>query len=145
MIIVTIIRVSGLHDPKANAIDVVWEVHWQWVEVCVAITMVSLTAFRSFFIQHSSRNQPSPKKPWHASIKAAVVGHHFSQENLATREWAQIPGGTMTGMRSFINGNGDEGNEDVWPLREQSDGQDIRVHHNGCVQSSRTILDCTEH
>lgn len=46
MIMIAIIRVSGLRIRKSN-IDVQWEVFWQDIEATVAVIMVSITAFRS--------------------------------------------------------------------------------------------------
>lgn len=130
MIIVAIIRVSGLHDRKANAIDLVWEYHWQWVEVCIAILMVSVTAFRSFFIQHSGRNQSPPKRPWYSGIKAAVAKYSYTSSGIEPpdRELPTIPGATMTGMRTFIEGNEehDEG-KDLHTAPRQSVRPEIRV------------------
>ena len=149
MIIVTIIRVSGLHDRHAKAIDVVWEFHWQWVEACVAITMVSLTAFRSFFVQHNSRNNSPPKRPWYAGVKAIMTGRGSEDKKEAVREWPKIPGGTMTGMRTFIDGRGNEVEEDVLPLHhEQRNRQGIVVQHDlssmseGKVRLSSYSLTC---
>ena len=151
MIIVTIIRASGLHAEGEDAIDTVWEIHWQWIECCVAVTMVSLTAFRSFFIQHSSRNQSPQKRPWYQGVKAALTVSKTTskKEHEKIRDWPHIPGGTMTGMRTFIDGKGRERtatdlsssdgtgdeSEDFWPLQHQhqqqqeAGAQGIRVQH----------------
>ena len=48
MIIVTIIRGSGLIIKSRSSVDVVWEAYWQYIEASVAVIMAFLTAFRSF-------------------------------------------------------------------------------------------------
>lgn len=141
MIIVTIIRVSGLRDRKADAIDIVWEFHWQWIEACIGITMVSLTAFRSFFLQHSSRNQPPPKRPWYTGIRAAMTKHKSSEKGSDIREWPHIPGGTLSGMRTFIHGIGEtQVEEDGLSLQDQPGSKGIRIEHNLSIFSETVSL-----
>lgn len=138
MIVVTIIRVSGLHHRKADAVDLVWGIYWQWVEACIAITMVSLTAFRSFFIQHSSRNQSPLKQPWYAGFKAVMINHKPSGQKANTRQWPQIPRGTLTGVKTFIDGRRATDEEaDIWPLQEQPVSQRIMVEHSLSTVSVR--------
>lgn len=50
MAIVAIIRISGSRLPTGDA-DIVWVTFWQQQECNVAVIMISLTAFRSFFIR----------------------------------------------------------------------------------------------
>ena len=54
MILIAIIRISGLR--AGNSIDVAWEIFWQFMEACIAVLMVSLTAFRSLFVLHDRGN-----------------------------------------------------------------------------------------
>ncbi|KAL8634524.1 MAG: hypothetical protein Q9228_007881 [Teloschistes exilis] len=52
MVLIAIIRISQVHTRTYN----VWATFWQQLEGCVAILMVSLTAFRTLFVSspHSS-------------------------------------------------------------------------------------------
>ena len=107
----------------------------------VAIIIVCLSAFRSFFIQHNSRNQSPPKRSWYVAAKASL-SNKSSEKNDC--ELGPIPGATLTGMRTYIGGVGDEsaqginqaGNQedDLWPLQQEAaasgQGQRIRVRHD---------------
>ena len=72
MIICAILQGATLETEGVDAIDVVWQIYFQMVEICLAVTVVSLTAFRTFFVQRSSRhNTPrSPQNPkWYSYKK----------------------------------------------------------------------------
>ena len=144
MIIVVITRASGMKVRGSSTFDTVWEVHWQWIECCIAITMVSLTAFRSFFIQHSTRNQSPRERPWYGGMKAAATSKKSNEENGTIHEWVQMPGGKISGIRSFISGQGREHTdahlsgtavkgEDFFPLQDQ-EPHAIRVQHDFSTQ-----------
>ena len=49
MIVISIINTSSIHT-SGEFFDLVWKLFWQQVEACSAVIVVSLTAFRSFFI-----------------------------------------------------------------------------------------------
>lgn len=139
VVIVTVVitQISGLHVPGSSTIDVVWEVYWQYVEAMVAIIIVCLSAFRSFFIQHNTRNQSPPKRSWYAGVKASLTNKSSDKE---AWELSHIPGATLTGIRTYIGGTGRENvhgtdniqnqDEDLLPLHDPADGQKIRVQHN---------------
>ena len=62
MILIAIIRISGLRT--GNSIDVAWEIFWQFMEACIAVLMVSLTAFRSLFVsQDRGSGYPGYRHP----------------------------------------------------------------------------------
>ncbi len=65
MIIVACIRFSGLRV-KRSSIDV-WQYFWLEVEACVAVCMISLTAFRSFFALNSSNPNAVRARPLYSS------------------------------------------------------------------------------
>lgn len=74
MIITAIVRISGLAitiqppNGKVKAFDVIWKAFWQQVEACVAVLMVSFTAFRSIFVAESSKkNRDRAKQPCYSS------------------------------------------------------------------------------
>ena len=137
IITVVITQISGLHVPGSSTIDVVWETYWQYVEAMVAIIIVCLSAFRSFFVQHNTRNQSPPKRSWYPGVKASLTNKSSGKE---TYELLPIPGATLTGMRTYIGGTGRESvhgtnnmqnqDEDLLPLHDPADGQKIRVQHD---------------
>ena len=65
MIIIACVRFSGLRV-RGSSIDV-WQYFWLEVEVCVAVCMISLTAFRSVFASNGSDANAAKAKPWYSS------------------------------------------------------------------------------
>ena len=143
MAIVASIRVSRLKI--RGIIDDVWLFIWQQIEACVAVAMVSLTAFRSAFVksENSGARNKAAKKPWYSSTVHAIrhsrPHRRSDEENL--EELPSIPFATLTGMRTFIAGgrhsrkgrqisaspSSFDGELDDWPL------------HNGCQESKQTV------
>ncbi|KAF1959984.1 P-loop containing nucleoside triphosphate hydrolase protein [Byssothecium circinans] len=132
-IAVTLIRVVGLKIPKQQTVDVVWGVYWQYVEVCIGITVFSATAFRTFFVQRAARNSAK----W--STPRSHFAQRFRQKFLKRPEdteddssfglQCQIPGGTITGLRTFINDNGKTTNLETTTsgiFRESEDGEPLQ-------------------
>lgn len=103
MAIIAIVRVAGIRH--SGAIDYTWIFFWQHIEVCVAVSMVSLTAFRSLFV--STGQAPNKKaRPWYSSQARKLRGAKGgSLPNGGHEELPSIPGATMTGIRTFIRGN----------------------------------------
>lgn len=72
MIVVAIIQGATITYGGRDAIDVVWELYFQFVEVTLAILVVSLTAFRTLFIGRRAKNSrtstetPTQKK-WYSN------------------------------------------------------------------------------
>ena len=50
MILMAITRLSGVHSYRGS-FDEIWILLWQQIEACIAVTMLSLTAFRSVFVE----------------------------------------------------------------------------------------------
>lgn len=99
MCVVAIVRISGL--PSKNQIDATWGVFWQQIEACVAVLLVSFTAFRSFFI--SAQNKRAPKKA--PPISGQVSRRRpFNWGNPTGVRLPTIPSATLTGLRTFIRG-----------------------------------------
>ena len=104
MVITAITRIAGIKLAGGN-VDIVWLVFWQQQECSIAVIMVSVSAFRSFFVVNASNNA-SPKKPksstyWKNRILKKRFGSSKDTEN-GDNELPQIPGATMTGMRTVI-------------------------------------------
>lgn len=130
MAITASVRVSGLKF--RGTFDEVWLFFWQHAEACVAISMVSLTAFRSVFVgaKSTSAQKEAVKKPWYSSAIVRNRNKRNADEEIC-HELPKIPSATLSGMRTMINGgrgtlasNGtgtfrsiSEENTDKWPLR----------------------------
>ena len=65
MIVVACIRFSGLRV-KGSSIDV-WQYFWLEVEACVAVCMISLTAFRSVFASNLDNANAVKARPLYSS------------------------------------------------------------------------------
>ncbi|KAL8699566.1 MAG: hypothetical protein Q9201_005933 [Fulgogasparrea decipioides] len=62
MVIVAIVKASGIRT-SVDSFDLVWEIFWQQIEACVAVLMVSFTAFRSIFISGKSKANKRNDRP----------------------------------------------------------------------------------
>ena len=134
MAITASIRVSGLNS--RGILDEVWLYLWQQIEACIAVTMISLTAFRSVFVasESSRARRERTKKPWYSSTIAAIKRSkpQRGSDEEAIQGLPSIPSATLTGMRTFIQGGrhvqtSQETTEelDEWPLchvRQESKG-----------------------
>ena len=101
MIIIALIRVShiriGLHT------DVVWQIFWQQIEACMAVIIVSFSAFRSFFVAHASRLREDQNR------KKDGLALAWQRRKLRSgrKELDQLPEvllATMTNMQTSIIG-----------------------------------------
>ena len=126
MAIVAITRIGGVRLPSRD-IDIVWLAFWQQQECSIALTMVSVNAFRSLFVANSSspgRRSPAGNPKFSPSYWQEKRRHRqkLSDEsdmhnlgNLPT-----IPSATLTGMRTMIGGSRwDRRDEDVPMLTEK--------------------------
>ena len=106
MAITASVRVSGLSFH--GSFDEVWLYFWQQIEACLAVIMISLTAFRSVFVssEFSRARKERAKKPWFSSPIAAIKRSktHRGSDEEATQGLPSIPSATLTGMRTFIQG-----------------------------------------
>ena len=104
MIITAIIRISAIRISK-DSIDVTWEVFWSMVEACVAVTMVSLSVFRSFFVENTS----GPKREQDDAYYRNKQKYNWRRkwtgiDTEETEGLPKIPRAMLTGMRTFIRG-----------------------------------------
>lgn len=171
-ILCTVIRVAGVHaDRTIKSIDPVWAIYWQFVGANIALTMTAGTAFRALFISGVSNEEtPSPesKERWYTKSK------RFIRYTLSPRLWRskrsteitgdkgdwnrpfelplQAPRATMTGVRTFIQGQGrtktgsshimhsmvEEGHEDSCPLSAEGRNKpSIMVQQDIAVRSEQ--------
>ncbi|KAL8791318.1 MAG: hypothetical protein Q9195_005937 [Heterodermia aff. obscurata] len=113
-IVIDLARMRGMAiDRNTGAtVDPQWTVFWQLVEASVAVTVVSLTAFRSLYNMKTQQEQKNKKRHelWLSSYRKRLISRkkmrrvdefgdtvqdeHYSLPN--------IPGATLTGMRTFI-------------------------------------------
>ena len=110
MAVIAIVRISGLQIAGTN-IDVQWMIFWQHIEATVAVIMVSLTAFRSIFGIKAQQNEVRKNRAWYSYRERLLRSpRKRSADTESYDKLPSIPGGTMTGMRSFVQrGYSDEG------------------------------------
>lgn len=123
MIILAIIRISKIRADKETA-DIIWVIFWQQIEASTAVIMISLSAFRTFFVARESRlrHDRNRHRQWYMDRKNQIAsalrrkkfrsasGSGCGSEEL--NHLVAIPRATMTGMRTFINGGGGEPNDE---------------------------------
>ncbi len=106
IIIIATIRVPGLKFH--GTFDIIWLLIWQHIQACVAVIMISLTAFRSVYVssQTSRAHKELANKPWYSSTVAAIRRkrplHQKDEEYIPGLP--TIPSATLTGIRTVIQG-----------------------------------------
>lgn len=99
MIITALVKISGLRSSRGS-FDVVWVMFWHHAEGCIAVLMVSFTAFRSLFV---SQNLSSPRlnilPSWSSKLRLRKARR---DQDLQWTGLPSIPPATLTGMRSYI-------------------------------------------
>ena len=90
------------------ATDIPYEMFFQYLEAAVALLTASLTAFRTFFVtqRERTRYQDRMKKPLFSfrNLGLGKKPYDISRDEEA-HDLPEVPGATMTGMRSFIRRN----------------------------------------
>ncbi|MCJ1387790.1 hypothetical protein MMC18_000633 [Xylographa bjoerkii] len=174
LVIVTIVRVSGLRlDGK---VDSVWETYWIIIGAEVGLILTASTAFRMLFVHNNERLQQSPRGGWQWYTRSKrLLRRTFTPRTWRTKstggssdrssgernyndvaDLPPIPRGTMTGVRTFINGRGKtvarasqlmqsqmmEEEEDAVPLAGvEKHGRSISVQHDITSKSERVSND----
>lgn len=154
MMISTIVKLSGIHAPTNN-LDITWGIFWQIVEACIAVIMVSLTAFRSLFVAHGAGARSPPQKP---SLRKRLLNSRIAvgrkraagDDSEDAEGLPDIPRATMTGIRTFIQGDQADGSVTKslrsgdtvlsWPLEGESMDQTIVVQHDMWQKSEDVSL-----
>ena len=109
MIIVTIVRIAGIKQRGSGSVDIVWLAFWQQQECSIAVLMVSLSAFRSLFVQSPAqppmlrqpRSTPSEKRRRFLRRRPDPDLYDTHEAN----GLPQIPSATLTGMATVIGAN----------------------------------------
>ncbi|KAL8698456.1 MAG: hypothetical protein Q9224_001842 [Gallowayella concinna] len=100
MIVMAIARVSGIH--YRGKFDNTWIFMWQQIEACVAVTMLSLTAFRSIFVASRPIVNNNKASPWIPSTRRLFRNYKKSKEGEHQRlDNLSIPSATITGLSCF--------------------------------------------
>ncbi|KAL8687753.1 MAG: hypothetical protein Q9218_006168 [Villophora microphyllina] len=109
MVLIAIIRISQVHTATYN----IWATFWQQLEGCVAILMVSLTAFRTLFVSSPQASREKAQKPsdsyrrrlWYKQKGSSEEGKGSGSVERAKVVNVTLPSATLTGMRTFIRGS----------------------------------------
>lgn len=159
MIIIACVRVLAFNiNGTYNA---VWGIFWHQAEAAVAIIMVSITAFRSLLGLRSLKAQKKKEmeRYWFAD-RAKLQIRYFkkrreaeAESEVESEQLPSIPGATLTGMRTFLNGNEswDESMEmgKIQKLeRESSSAASLQPHENEVnhqISTTTHISDKSEH
>lgn len=114
MFAICLVRTIGgtIDGNTGKAIDLQWSFFWLLVEASVAVTVVSLTAFRSLYNMQQEQQNKRRYEPWLSSYRKrlsnrrklrrvdefgdTVPDEHYSLPS--------TPGATLTGMRTIIGG-----------------------------------------
>ena len=108
MIIIALVRVSGFIIK--NTFDLVWVLFWHQAEAAVAIIMVSITAFRSVLgIKALKAREKNKREQYWFSNRPKLLARYLkkaTQDECKFEQLPSIPGATLTGIRTFIHGNG---------------------------------------
>ena len=105
MAAVACVRGAGIRsDPKW---DTPWTIFWLQMEACIAVSMASLTAFRSLFFAGANGSEARKAKSWYSPAYEKIMSRkNKSRENRESGEaqLPDIPTATLKGMRTFIQG-----------------------------------------
>lgn len=108
MTFTALVRRAGLK--YHGTFDMVWLFTWHHIEACVAVIMISITAFRSIYVSSQqvarARKQHANEKPWYSSPVAAIRRKRAldRKDEEFVASLPTIPSATLTGMRTFIQG-----------------------------------------
>ncbi|KAK4187179.1 hypothetical protein QBC35DRAFT_452600 [Podospora australis] len=138
MVCLAITRASKIRG--ASGVDVPWEFFWQFMEASVAVLMGSLTVFRTLLTFNTHKSSEERKGAGRSPQSRALLSFHERMRRLRkNREQhsdeesqsglPQIPGATMTGMRTFIG-------RDCW-----DDGQDTTAIRGATSQNDTLAED----
>lgn len=128
MIIIAIVRISSISHKK-TAVAIVWELFWLDIEAAIAVIMISVTAFRSLLgiKAQKAREKRKQSKPLVRYFKKTP------QNESDLVQLPSIPDATLTGMRTFIHGNGSW--EDLRAMGTAHKPHKIKVTHQFSTES----------
>jgi len=117
MIMIAIIRISKVHTSDFT----IWATFWQQIEACIAVLMLSLTAFRALYVAAKTSPGQQKNKTSYSSRKRLWS----SSKKLQDERYIElsVPRTTLTGMHTVIAGN----QSISWPI-EHGDHNDFDKH-----------------
>ena len=118
MVIIACVRGFGVQaDPVW---DIPWTIFWLQIEACVAVSMASLTAFRSIFLAGTTRSEPRRARPWYSRTYEKIISRkNKSKERIPVENpLPEIPSATLNGIRTFIR----QGHKSTIPDLEDGNG-----------------------
>ena len=102
MATIALVRVNRIHD--AADIDLVWQIFWQIMKNCIAFLMISITAFRTVFVDQNTRDQN--QKRWtlfYFWIRRARQKKRNQQNDMSKKiRFPSISRVQLTGMVRYI-------------------------------------------
>ncbi|KAI0503055.1 hypothetical protein F5B22DRAFT_652456 [Xylaria bambusicola] len=118
MAILAIVRISGFYYNGLE--DDIWEFFWQQTEGAVAVMTASLTAFRTLFIKRKGDHRaeapeevlnPNKFRKFLAQFKALAQEQPEEKptSTSSTFKLPKVPSPILTGLRSFIHKNNQNG------------------------------------
>ena len=138
MIILAIIRIAKIQANRDVA-RMIWIILWQQIEASTAVIVISLSAFRSFFVARESRlrHDRIRHRQWYMDRKNRIAsalrrkrlrsGSGSESGSQELNHLVAIPRATMTGLRTFINGGGEPNDENHLSSRGGENAERIRV------------------
>ena len=124
MIVVACIRFSGLRRRRIS-IDV-WQYFWLEVEACVAVCMISLTAFRAVFASNLDNANATKARPLESST--IERNRERKQRALKLEELPRRPRSiTVHGLRhaNFHHGRNSLKYEEIQTIRQSTGGRSL--------------------
>ena len=138
MVLVPIVRIAGIKQRGSGSVDIVWLSFWQQQESSIAVLMLSVSAFRSFFVPSSARSPAPRHQGYSPSEKRRRFLHRRPHPDLydthETNGLPQIPGATPPGLTTVIEGNRQA--EERPDLDQQIDGDHDRSPAPNKINSS---------
>lgn len=126
MITIAIVRISEARIFHTK-IDIVWEIFWLEVEATIAVTMVSITAFRSLLGLEDLKLREEKNRAWYwyrQKYQPRNVNIHFPSDSNVDR-LSSLPGAKLTGIRTFIWGNHDSRINETNPMSSSKDRMQV--------------------
>ncbi|MCJ1427199.1 hypothetical protein MMC29_005102 [Sticta canariensis] len=157
MILTAVIRVVGIHSSRDKD-NHNWQIFWQVAEACIAVSMVSLSAFRSFFVAHESRSREPRHRPWYMSrinVVEDLRKMRLGIESDDMKSLPYIPRATLTGMRTVIRGQTrgaditmrteqSRKDNDIYPTSHEENPEDIKMDYSISVRTDETPENVSE-
>lgn len=106
---------ATIEGNAGTTVDLQWNVFWHMAEASVAVTVVSLTAFRSLYGIKTLQQEKKNKKryePWISSSRKNLFSRRKQRrvdefgDTIVDNNYSlpSIPGATLTGIRTIIGG-----------------------------------------